>query len=77
MDLPFLEKSHWPTSKESKEQIVSDQSHEESISESEIQEHLIQELLQAFEQKDATAIKDCLISLIQSINDEGMGNEND
>jgi hypothetical protein len=68
MDLPFLDNtSKWPTAKDPDERIVSDKSPNEEMS---LDDSLIDELFMALENKDASLVKDCLISLIHSLGEQ-------
>jgi len=61
MKLPFLEESKWPISKEPDERVVNP-SHDKQI-----EDHLIDELMQALEHKEASKLRETLIALIQHI----------
>lgn len=65
MRLPFLnEKDHWPTSKDP-EEIVANPSHD-----TQLQDHLLDEVLKAIEKKDPVHIKEAVMALIHSIQNE-------
>jgi hypothetical protein len=64
MELPFLSHKSWPMSKEPEERIVNP-SHDKQL-----QDHLIQNLMVAIEQKHIGKLKEALVSLIHAINME-------
>lgn len=64
MKLPFLKESHWPISREPEVRVVNP-SYDRKI-----QDHLIDELLLAFEQKDSSKIREALTALIHAIQNE-------
>lgn len=64
MQLPFLNHSKWPISKEPEERVVN------PSSDMQLQDHLVGELLVSLEKKDPKRIREAIIALIYSILDE-------
>lgn len=64
MKLPFLQDSKWPTSKEPMVRIVNP-SHD-----TQLQDHLIDEVLIAAEKKDARKFREAIEALIYAIRNE-------
>lgn len=63
---PFLDESKWPISKEPEERVVNP-SYETQLS-----DHLIDELFRALEHKDHASIAKCLRAIGDFIHDESM-----
>lgn len=64
MKLPFLQDSKWPRIRVDEERVVNP-SHD-----AQLQDHLVDQLLMAMEKGDSPAIRDALMSLVQSILNE-------
>lgn len=64
MKLPFLENSHWPTSKEPEERVVN------PSYDRQLQDHLIDEVLAALERRDPKRMSEALIAIVHSIRNE-------
>lgn len=65
MKLPFLEESHWPTSREPGEKVVN------PSYDKQIEDHLMDELLVALEKKHSGKLRESLVALIQHLKSEG------
>lgn len=61
MKLPFLQESKWPTSKEPDEKVVN------PSYETQLEDHLIDEILVALEKKEASKFREAIMALIQHI----------
>lgn len=64
MKLPFLQESKWPTAREPGEKIVN-QSYDGKI-----EDHLMDEVIQAIEHKDSGKLRESLVALIQHLKSE-------
>lgn len=64
MKLPFLEESHWPVSKETEERVVN------PSYDRQLQDHIMDELLVAFEKSDPKRLREALVALVHSIRNE-------
>ncbi len=62
--LPFLQESHWPSSKEPEERVVN------PSYDKQLQDHLLDELLVALEQKHSGKLRECLTALVHAIRNE-------
>ena len=64
MKLPFLQESKWPTAREPEERVVNP-SHD-----TQLQDHLIVEVLSALEHKDHSKLREAIVALIHAIKNE-------
>lgn len=64
LGLPFLNDSKWPISKEREERVVNP-SHDHQL-----QDHLVEEIMVAREQKDSRRMGKAVLALIRSIMNE-------
>ncbi len=64
MKLPFLEEKSWPISKEPEERVVN------PSYDTQLQDHILDEILLALEKRDATRMREALIALVHSIRNE-------
>jgi hypothetical protein len=62
--LPYLDKSTWPSNKEGKEVTVNPSYH------TQLQEHLVNELIEALEKKDQSSIIEALYALAETLREE-------
>jgi hypothetical protein len=65
LTLPFLKESKWPISKEPEERVVN------PSYDKQIENHLIEELMIALEQKKSARLRESLIALIEHIKSSG------
>lgn len=65
MKLPYLEESHWPTSREPDEKVVN------PSYDKQIEDHLLEEILIAIEKKQSSKLRESLVALIQHLQSEG------
>lgn len=61
MELPFLKDSKWPISKEPGEKIVN------PSYDTQVEEHLMDELMQAIETKNPSKLRESLVALIDHL----------
>ena len=64
MKLPFIQESKWPISREDEERVAN------PSYDKQIQNHLVEELLQAIEKKDYSRLREALVALVLAIRDE-------
>lgn len=64
MNLPFLQESKWPTAREPEERVANP-SHD-----TQLQDHLVEEVLIAREHKNSRHLREALMALIHSIRNE-------
>lgn len=66
MKLPFLtQKDQWPTLKKDEEVRIVNASHD-----TQLQDHLVDEILMAMESKDSGQLREALMALIENIKNE-------
>lgn len=64
--LPFLtQKDQWPVMRDEPEERVVNPSHD-----TQLQDHLVDEIMMAMEKKDSSSLRDALMALIQNIKNE-------
>ncbi len=61
MKLPFLKESRWPISKEPEERVVN------PSYDKQIEDHLMDEIMVAMEERHASKLRESLIALIQHL----------
>lgn len=69
MKLPFLNNSKWPRVREDEERVAN------PSYDTQLQDHLVDELFKAFESKNAGHIREALMALIHSIKNEDVSDE--
>jgi predicted house-cleaning noncanonical NTP pyrophosphatase (MazG superfamily) len=62
MKLPFLEGSKWPISREPGERTVN------PSYDKQLESHLMDEIMEALEHKDASKLRESIVALIEHIN---------
>jgi hypothetical protein len=69
MKLPFLQKDNWPTAREPDEKVVN------PSYDTQIEDHLMDELLVALEKRDSSKLRENLVALIQHLQSQENSDE--